>query len=53
MRMHKRLGNLIVRQLQSVVEQIEYLIDNPIRTRARTVNFIDNNGGRRPRANAF
>jgi hypothetical protein len=26
-----------------VNEQVEYLIDNPVRTRARTVNFVDNN----------
>ena len=26
-----------------VNEQVEYLIDNPVRARARTVNFVDNN----------
>jgi hypothetical protein len=28
-----------------VNEQVEYLIDNPVRTRAGTVNLVDNNDG--------
>jgi hypothetical protein len=36
-----------------VNEQVEYLIDNPVRTRARTVNFVDNNDWLQAMGKAF